>query len=124
MLLIMIVMPTGYIMLGALPVASALLFLFLFYLVRGYATPMLRDLTNQNCSSEIRATVLSIRSLLVRTSFSLFGPLIGTIAGRISLGAALMLFGTILFAAFLWAGTFLLRVHQLSNNSPSGDQPV
>ncbi len=122
-IMIMIVMPLCYILLGALPVVPALLCLYLFYLIRGYATPMLRDLTNQNCSSEIRATVLSLRSLLVRISFSLSGPFIGYITGLTSLSTALIFFGIILAAGFFLAGALLLRVHQLSNSAATDDQP-
>jgi len=111
--LIMFLMPVSYIMLGVLPVIPALCFLYLFYVIRGYATPMLRDLTNQNCSSEIRATVLSIRSLLVRFSFSLSGPLIGHVTGKSSLATALIMFGAFLSVGFFIAAIHLLRVHQL-----------
>jgi len=109
MILIMIIMPLCYILLGALPLIPALLSLYLFYLIRGFATPMLRDLINQNCSSEIRATVLSLRSLLVRIGFSLSGPFIGYITGLTSLSTALVFFGILLAAGFFLAGLFLLR---------------
>ena len=121
-LLIMSIMPLSYIMLGILPVIPALFFLFLFYFVRGFATPMLRDLTNQHCGSEIRATVLSIRSLLVRVSFSVSGPLIGAVAGRSSLSLALILFGSLLVVGFVLAGSLLLRIHRLDIVHPSDDQ--
>ena len=120
-IVIMIAMPLGYIMLGALPLLPALLFLYLFYMIRGYATPMLRDLTNQHCSSEIRATVLSLRSLLVRISFSIIGPLIGYVTAKSSLSTALIVFGLILSGGLLIAGTILLRVHQIGKSSASGD---
>ena len=120
-IVIMIAMPLGYILLGALPLLPALASLYLFYMIRGYATPMLRDLTNQHCRSEIRATVLSLRSLLVRISFSIIGPLIGFVTAKSSLSAALIVFGVILSGGLFITGTTLLRVHQIGNSSVTGD---
>ena len=112
LMLIMIVLPLSYILLGVLPLVPALVALYLFYIIRGYTTPMLRDLTNQNCSSNIRATVLSIRSLLVRLSFAIAGPVIGYYSTQTSFNSALVVFGLILSCGFIAAGTFLLRVHR------------
>jgi len=120
-IVIMIFMPLGYILLGALPLFPALVSLYLFYMIRGYATPMLRDLTNQHCSSEIRATVLSLRSLLVRISFSISGPLIGSVTGISSLSTALIIFGIILSGGFLMGGTMLLRIHQIGRSTVTDD---
>jgi MFS family permease len=110
-IIIIAVMPLSYILLGILPLIPALFTIYLFYLVRGYTTPLLRDLTNNNCGSEIRATVLSMRSLLVRISFSIAGPAIGYCSAATSLSTGLIVFGTALLAGFLPAGLFLLRIH-------------
>ena len=122
LLLIILILPTSYILLGLLPVIPAIVILFLFYLVRGYTTPMLRDLINKNCTSQIRATVLSIRSLLVRFCFSLVGPGIGYMSGKLSLSAALVLFGVIHFAASVAAGLYLFRQHY-QTTSVNGEPP-
>ena len=103
MLGIMILLPGGYFLLGLLPLIPGLLALLLFYVVRGYATPLLKDMINHHCSSDIRATVLSCRSLLIRLSFSILGPAIGILSGRFSLSIALMATGLGLGAAFLAA---------------------
>ncbi len=113
-------LPLGYLLLGLLPVAGGLAALFVFYAIRGYATPMLRDLTNQVCHSSVRATVLSIRSLLVRLSFSLAGPAIGLLAGRYSLGIALLAFGVVLSVASVVTLRYLLAHHL--HQGTSGDQ--
>lgn len=117
----LIILPLGYILLGLLPVLPALVSLFLFYLVRGYTTPMLRNLINQNCESSTRATVLSIRSLLVRLSFSLSGPGIGFLAGRTSLSAALVCFGILLVIGSIVSGRYLFRQHDMKDLSNSDD---
>ncbi len=114
---IIILLPLGYILLGSLPLVPALATLFIFYLVRGYTTPMLRDLINRNCRSSIRATVLSIRSLLVRLAFSIAGPLLGFTAAKTSLGIALVVFGLILALASVSAGIFLLGQHALTDGT-------
>ena len=110
-LLTMVVLPLSYILIGVLPVVPALFAIYLFYMVRGYMTPMLRDIINQNCSSQIRATVLSIRSLLVRLSFSIAGPAIGFYSAQTSFYSAMIFFGVFLFITITAATTFLLRVH-------------
>ncbi len=98
--------PMGYVMLGGLSLFPALIALVCFYGIRGYATPFLKDLTNRFCGSETRATVLSIRSMIIRTSFSLLGPAIGYLSGKISLDMALILVGVALLflsgAVVLW----------------------
>lgn len=114
-------LPFGFILLGILPLLYGLLTLFIFYLIRGYTTPMFRDLINKNCDSSIRATVLSIRSLLVRFFFTVGGPLIGYLAGWTTLGQALVLFGIIFGAGSLAATLFLYKHHQLAENLTTDD---
>lgn len=109
LLLIIFYIPLGYILLGTLPLIPALGALLLFYAIRGYATPVLKDLTNQNCESHIRATVLSIRSLIIRTSFSILGPLIGIISRKHDLSMALVLTGCALMLLSVATGIFLFR---------------
>ncbi len=94
--LIIIYIPGTYLLLGCMPVLPALISLLFFYSVRGYATPMLKDLINQNCESNIRATVLSIRNLIIRFGFALLGPMIGLFTELTTLSTAFILAGTTL----------------------------
>ena len=105
--IIMMVIPGTYILLGIFPLAPALVVLFIFYAIRGYATPLLKDLVNRYCASETRATVLSIRSMIIRVSFAVLGPFIGSISTGYSLSFALKLSGAILLPLTLLAGLFL-----------------
>ena len=105
--IILLVIPGSYILLGTLPLAAALAVLFLFYTIRGYATPLLKDLVNHYCVSETRATVLSIRSMIIRVSFALLGPFIGNLSAGYSLSFALQVSGTILLSLSVLAGVFL-----------------
>jgi MFS family permease len=82
-----------------------------FYFVRGTAHPVMKDRINSLTSSNVRATVFSIRSLLIRTLFFAFGPLLGWITDKFSLTLALELCaltifipGIILIGAILKAG--------------------
>ncbi|MFT5698322.1 MAG: MFS family permease [Desulforhopalus sp.] len=109
LLAIIFYIPATYILLGALPVAPAVCFLWLFFALRGYATPVLKDLINQNCDAATRATVLSIRSLIYRIGFATLGPLIGWIAGRSSLSTALIVAGSILLILSCITGYNLYR---------------
>ncbi|MEN8232756.1 MAG: MFS transporter [Thermodesulfobacteriota bacterium] len=106
-LIIMVVIPGGYIFLGVFPLLPALFVLFVFYAIRGYATPLLKDLVNRYCGSETRATVLSIRSMIIRVSFAVLGPFIGSLSAGYNLSFALQLSGTILLVLSLLAGVFL-----------------
>ncbi len=114
--LITFFIPLGYIALGLLPTSYALGSLFCFYILRGYATPVLKNLTNQFCDSAIRATVFSIRSLIIRVGFALLGPAIGSLTSRTSLGFALITAGLSLLFLSLIAGFFLQN--QLNQKQP------
>lgn len=110
LLLIVVYLPITYVLLGVLQFIPAITSLFLFYAVRGYATPVLKDLINQNCSSSTRATVLSIRSLIIRLGFAILGPLIGWVSDITTLSSALTLSGILLFIIGTYAG-FRLVFH-------------
>ncbi len=109
LLVIIIYIPLGYILLGQLSLLAALASLALFYAVRGYATPVLKDLINQNCESATRATVLSIRNMIIRFGFALLGPAIGLISGQYSIGLALGIAGGILLIFSVLSGYRLYR---------------
>jgi MFS family permease len=106
--IILIFIPMGYIMLGVLQFHAAVLSLFIFYAVRGYATPVLKDLINNNCSSATRATVLSIRSMIIRFGFASIGPVTGYFSEQFSLTTALVITGFILMSLSAVSGYMLL----------------
>lgn len=106
---IIIYIPLGYILLGTLPLITGLVSLFIFYGIRGYATPFLKDVTNKYCQSQTRATVLSIRSLIIRISFSLLGPMIGVITEHYNLSVALIFTGILLSFFSLLSGILFFK---------------
>jgi len=94
-LLIALLIPLGYLALSRFHHATGLIILYLFYLVRGYATPVLKDYINRITASHIRATVLSVRNFIIRLFFAGCGPLLGWVKDVYSLPQALLLAGII-----------------------------
>ncbi|MBN2349608.1 MAG: MFS transporter [Bacteroidales bacterium] len=94
----------GYFLQGTFIVPWAIALFFVFYFARGIATPVLKDYINRNTASEIRATVLSLRSLIIRIIYAVFGPLLGLLSDKKGLRPALYLAGIfILITGFLSA---------------------
>lgn len=83
----------GYIAVGMFQSVWVLSIFFLFYFVRGVATPVLKDYINRLTASEVRATVLSVRSFIIRILFSIIAPFLGWFSGKFSLSAAFFFAG-------------------------------
>jgi MFS family permease len=98
----------GYIFIAYNMSYIGLFILFLFYANRGYATPLLRNYINQHTESDVRATVMSIRSFIIRLSFAIIAPLVGWIADHKDLSSAFIFMGFIIFIVcsycLLWFG--------------------
>ncbi len=95
----------AYLLLGRYETLYAAPILFLFYLVRGINGPVLNDYINRCIESDIRATVLSVRSLVGRLMFVVLGPVVGWVCDTYTLGAAFQVCGfTFLICGvlFLW----------------------
>ncbi|MFV0266836.1 MAG: MFS transporter [Draconibacterium sp.] len=100
-LLVIVLLAAGYVFTGITISYRGLAFLFLFYLVRGIATPIFKNYINQYTESEVRATMLSVRNFVIRIAFAGIGPLLGWITDNISLDAALFLSGIIYLVSSL-----------------------
>ena len=100
-LLVIILLSAGYFLSGAVISYWGLAFLFLFYLVRGIATPIFKNYINEFTGSEVRATMLSVRNFIIRISFAGIGPLLGWITDNISLNKAFLLAGILYLIASL-----------------------
>ncbi|MCU4165178.1 MFS transporter [Marinilabiliaceae bacterium A049] len=90
-----IIITAAFILAGVIHSYWVLPVLVVFYFSRGIATPVLKDYINRITSSEIRATVLSIRSLLIRAFFSILAPMFGYVTDRLSLSQAFMIIGAV-----------------------------
>jgi len=89
----------GYILLANNMNYVGLFILFIFYANRGYATPLLRNYINHHTESNVRATVMSVRSFIIRTSFAIIAPFIGWIADQQGLSTAFFVMGLIITVA-------------------------
>lgn len=117
-ILIAMLIPLGYIALGRFHTPAGLVILYLFYLVRGFATPVLKDYINRLTESHIRATVLSVRNFIIRLLFALTGPLLGWVKDIYSLPQALTLAGIIFtFFAIVTATLFIASGKEMGRKS-------
>ena len=91
-------MPTLFLFLGFNASVFGLIFILLIYLLRGIVTPILRNAINENTTSNKRATVLSIRSLIIRISFAISAPILGYIADNYTL--AISFYGLAIVVGF------------------------
>jgi len=89
--------PLGYFFSGIFFGYLGIAVLFYFYLVRGFATPVLKDYINQDAPSDSRATILSVRSFIIRLLFALMGPFFGFLTDNLSLQKALLITAGIFF---------------------------
>ena len=82
---ISLAMIISFILLGFNNSLFGLIFIFIIYLLRGIVTPILRNGININTTSNKRATVLSVRSFIIRISFAICAPILGYISQNHSL---------------------------------------
>jgi len=80
-----VIMSLSFFLLGFSIISYGLFFIFIIYFLRGIVTPILRNEINKITSSNIRATVLSVRSFIIRVSFAILAPVLGFIAEHNSL---------------------------------------
>lgn len=112
LLLISIWIPLSYLLIGLWMSWYALILLLLFYLVRGLATPVLKDYINRITSSDIRATVLSVRNFIIRILFAILAPALGWASDRFSLSMALFTAGTVFLLLALATYILYLRCYR------------
>lgn len=93
----------GFMLLGFTAGLWGIAVLFGIYLVRGMATPILKDYINRNTESHIRATVLSVRSFIIRIGFAVISPLLGWYTDHYDLQDALKIAGAIFTIGMLVA---------------------
>ncbi len=94
-MLFTVILVLSYLFLPLFHTYSGLSILLVFYLARGLATVTLRSYININTTSDIRATVLSVRNFIIRLLFVLLGPLFGKITDQYGLNTALITAGFI-----------------------------
>jgi MFS family permease len=110
--------PLIYIVLSQIQALWAIGFLFLFYFVRGIATPVLKDYINRLTDSNIRATVLSVRNFLIRIIFAGVGPFLGWYTDHFSLAEAFFLAGITFFILASVATVFFIKTRKQNTKKP------
>lgn len=103
LLFIVIFISLGFILTSLEISLVGITILFGFYMVRGLATPVLKDYINQYTDSKVRATILSVRNLEIRIIFAAIGPVLGYLTDTFSLQTALMVTGITYFIAGMWS---------------------
>jgi MFS family permease len=77
MIIVVLLISGGYFLAGQYISLPAIGVLFLFYAVRGVATPILKEYINRHCDSDVRATIFSLRNFIIRINFAVIGPFLG-----------------------------------------------
>jgi len=109
LLLIVILLTAGFILTSIQISLAGIAILFGFYMVRGLATPVLKDYINQYTDSKVRATILSVRNFEIRIIFAAVGPILGYLTDTFSLSTALMVTGLSYFTAAMLSILPLLK---------------
>ena len=91
--------------------------LLVFYFCRGIATPVLKDYINRITTSDIRATILSIRSLLIRAFFAAIAPLFGYLTDHFSLRQAFIMLGIVFIVLTITSIFLFLKTLPHENHS-------
>ncbi|SMO38442.1 Major Facilitator Superfamily protein [Saccharicrinis carchari] len=101
-----IIITGSYIISGFVDSAWILPILAIFYFSRGIATPVLKDYINRITSDNMRATVLSIRSLIIRAFFAVIAPFVGYLSDHYTRAYSLKVIG-IVFTVLVGSSIFL-----------------
>lgn len=97
LLMLIFLLALGYILMSKILFIFSFAFCFLHQFVRGFSDVVISDYINKVTDSHIRATVLSVQSLIGRTFYAAFIPVIGYISDKYSLLQALMVLGVTSF---------------------------
>lgn len=99
LLLIVVLLSLGFILSSLTVSLAGIAILFGFYMVRGIATPVLKNYIHEHTDSKVRATILSVRNFEIRIIFAVVGPALGYLTDAFSLETALLISGIIYFVA-------------------------
>lgn len=108
--LLIIILATSYICLGSISQVWGLVLILSIYLVRGFSAPLILNAINQQIASSVRATILSLNSLVFRVAFAIIAPLVGAIASRYDLSLGLIVAGCLFLISGCLCWWQLVRV--------------
>jgi MFS family permease len=95
----------GLVAMGAVPNAFGLVFFALTYFTSSATRPLIETVIHRQTPGSVRATILSVDSLLLRLLLALVSPLAGVLGDAFSLPVAFILLGIgvgVLLAILLW----------------------
>ena len=101
-------MSVSFLLVYFLPNYFGLACIFIIYYLRGIVTPILKNQINLNAESNIRATVMSVRSFVLRISFAIIAPILGLMADNKGINDSFLLL-SILIIIFSSISIFRLR---------------
>ena len=110
-----VILALGFVASGWITSLWGLLFILMFYLARGVATPILKDNINRITPSNMRATILSVRNFIIRVLFAVFAPFYGWAIDVLSLSAALTIAGLVFIVLSSISFLFFLRTGNLKD---------
>ena len=91
LLILGLLMSLSFIIIYFTPNYFGLILIFAIYYLRGILTPLLKNQININTESNIRATVMSVRSFILRIGFAITAPILGYLADNISISHSFLL---------------------------------
>jgi len=108
--LLIILATVGYFLLATTVVWWLVPAMLFFSIARGFVEPIIKEYVQHHATSDVRATVLSIKGFVARGFFAVMGPIAGWMVDAYSLQFALLASGV----GFLIAGIAALYVLRVS----------
>ena len=96
LLILGLFMSLSFIIIYFTPNYFGLILIFVIYYLRGILTPLLKNQININTESNIRATVMSVRSFILRIGFAITAPILGYISDNISINHSFLLLSVLI----------------------------
>ena len=112
----------GYLGLGLTGAMGSFLFYYLLTAMRGLQGPMLRSVLQHHASRWMRASILSLHSLLFRLGYVVTGPLVGWVSDRQGLSTGFLVLAAVYTLVLPLAGRSFLRAHRAAEAGQEGDE--
>ncbi|MFT7113516.1 MAG: putative MFS family arabinose efflux permease [Candidatus Azotimanducaceae bacterium] len=97
LILLLAILSLGLMAIGFVGGYIGLAIIFVHYMARGVATPVLRQMIQTESLSAYRATIMSIRSFVIRISYAIAAPIIGYGIKHLGLQQTFVYLGLVLF---------------------------
>jgi MFS family permease len=105
LILLFILTSLCYILMGKIIFIFSFVFAFLFQFVKGFSSVVISDYVHKVTDSNIRATVVSVKSFIEKIFYAIVIPLVGWMVDVYSLSQALIIIGVVIL---ITGGIFLV----------------